>query len=348
MKMLAAVKERPESGLHVTEVEVPKIGPNEVLVKIKAASICGTDLHIYMWNNWAQGRVTNIPIIQGHEMCGEIADIGPGVTNVKVGDFVSAESHIVCNQCDLCKSNKKHICRNTKIIGVEVDGCFAEYIALPAENARKNQEKMPVDTAVLMENFGNAVHVASTPEVKDKTIMLSGCGPVGVMTIAVCKALGAKKVIAVNPSPYRLELAKKMGADETVSAKDESFKEKILDLTDGKGVDIFMEMSGAPSSIQSGYELLKYGGTAIAFGLPSDPISFDFSNLVVFKGITIYGIIGRKLWETWDLASELIYTKKVDLSPIITHRYNLKEISQGFQTMLSGKSGKVVLYPIDK
>ncbi len=344
-QMRAAVKVRPEPGFQMMDIDIPEISPRDVLIRVKASSICGTDLHIYKWDQWAQGRVKHIPLVQGHELCGEIVEAGSAVTEVSVGDFVSAESHIVCGTCDLCKTGNGHICRNTQIIGVDRDGSFAEYIALPAENAWKNPDGMPVEIAVLMENFGNAVHTAFTADIRSKKVLVTGCGPVGCMTMAVCKAIGARAVYATDISKYRLDLARRMGADATFLSGQDDLISGVKDLTQGEGVDVLLEMSGAPSAIRDGYSLLKYGGQAVAFGLPSKPIEFDLSNLVIFKGITIFGVVGRRLWETWYQARGLLKSGAVDLRPVVTHKFDLKDADEGFAAMASGNSGKVVFYP---
>lgn len=343
-QMRAALKAQPEPGFEITKVDVPSIGPRDVLIKVRATSICGTDLHIFKWDPWAQGRVKP-PIIQGHELCGDIVEVGSGVTEVKAGDFVSAESHIVCNVCDLCKTGNGHICRNTKIIGVDTNGSFAEYIALPVENAWKNPEGMPVEIAVLMENFGNSVHTAFTADIRSKKVLVTGCGPVGCMTVAVCKAIGARAVYATDISKYRIDLARKMGADKVFLAGQDDLISGVREATQGEGVDVLLEMSGAPSAIRDGYSLLKYGGQAVAFGLPSKPMEFDLSNLVIFKGITVYGVVGRRLWETWYQARGLLKSGAVDLRPIVTHKFSLDDAAKGFEVMASGESGKVVFYP---
>lgn len=343
--MRAALKTGPKPGLTVTSVEVPKVGPTEVLINVRATSICGTDLHMYRWDDWAQHRVTTFPLIQGHELCGEVCEVGDNVTRIRVGDFVSAESHIVCGACEQCRAGNGHICAKTKIIGVDCDGSFAESIVLPEANCWKNPPDLPVEIAVLMENFGNAVHTAMATDIKGKTIFLAGCGPVGCMAVAACKAFGAAAVFVSDVQPYRLALAKKMGADDAIDARTTSVVETIRRATNGRGVDRFLEMSGAPAAIAEGYELLRDGGEAVAFGLLSRPMSFDFNTSVIFKGATVHGVIGRRLWSTWETAARLINDGAVDLTPVVTHRFDLTGLKEGFSAMSSGESGKVVFYP---
>jgi threonine 3-dehydrogenase len=342
--MRAVFKTQMGKGLELRETSIPEVGPNDVLVKVKATSICGTDLHIYNWDPWAAGRLKP-PIIVGHEFCGEIVERGNQVTTVNVGDFVSAESHIVCGVCDLCRTGNGHICRNTKIIGVDRDGCWAEYIAIPAVNAWVNPPDYPIDFAVLEENLGNAVHTAFAVDLRAMKVLVTGCGPVGLMTIAVAKAIGARAVYATDISAYRLDLAQKVGADVVCNPKTDDLSALIRDATRGEGVDVLLEMSGAPSAIRQGFELLKYGGSAALLGLPSAPFEFDLANLVIFKGATVKGIIGRELWQTWFQMRGLLRSNAINLAPIVTHHYRLDEFEQAVATMASGESGKVVMRP---
>jgi threonine 3-dehydrogenase len=342
--MRAVVKARAAAGLEMRTVPIPPIGPRDVLIRVRAASICGTDLHIYNWDPWAQNRI-HPPVIVGHELCGEIVEVGAEVTEVKVGDLVSAESHIVCNECDLCRTGNAHLCRNTQIIGVDRDGGFAEYIALPAANAWVDPPDMPPEIATLMENFGNAVHTALTVPVVARKVLVTGCGPVGLMTIAVALAAGARSIYATDISDYRLRLAKTIGANLVINPKTQNVTEAIREATGGEGVDVLLEMSGAPSAIREGLDLLKKGGAAVLLGLPPQPFELDLGNLVIMKGITAYGIAGRKLWETWYEARGLVRSGAVDLTPLVTHRFKLEEFEKAFAVMENGESGKVVLVP---
>lgn len=342
--MRAAVKTKPGPGSELKEVPVPAIGLHDALVKVRATSICGTDLHIYRWDPWAQSRVRP-PLVQGHEFCGEVVEVGANVTGVGVGDFVSAESHVTCGHCDLCRTGNGHICKETRILGVDRDGSFAEYVSVPMENLWPNAAGTPVEVAVLMENFGNAVHAAFAADVRSKKVLVTGCGPVACMAIAVLKAIGARSVLATDMSPYRAQLAKRMGADRVYLAGREDVVQAVKADTQGEGVDVLLEMSGSPSAITQGFTLLKPGGDAVAFGLPAKPIDFDISNLVIFKGITVRGVVGRRLWENWYQARGLLRTGAVDLRPIVSHSFSLDEVAKGFEVMASGESGKVVFYP---
>lgn len=342
--MKAVIKPRPGPGLEMATRPIPEIGPNDVLIQVKAASICGTDLHIYRWDPWAQGRIRP-PLVVGHEFCGIVVERGAAVTSPQVGDFVSAESHIVDNTCFYCRTGQGHICANTQIIGVDRDGAFAEYIAIPAQNAWVNPPDMPLEIAVLQENFGNAVHTAFATDLTAKKVLVTGCGPVGVMTIAVAKAAGARSVFATDIYPYRLELAQRMGADVVINARTEDVVGRVYELTEGEGVDVLLEMSGAPSAIEQGFTLLRPGGEAALLGLAPGPITFDINKAIVFKGAKVYGIIGRELWATWYRMRGLLRSGAVDLSPVVTHKFRLEEYDQALEMMASGQSGKVVLYP---
>ncbi len=343
-KMKAVVKARPGPGFEMALVDIPQIGPRDVLVKVRAASICGTDLHIYRWDPWAQSRIKP-PLIIGHEFCGEIVERGSQVTHVQVGDFISAESHVVCGVCDYCRTGRGHLCPYTKIIGVDRDGAFAEYVAIPAENAWVEPKDMPPEIASLQENFGNAVHTAMSVDVRAKKVLVTGCGPVGIMAIAVAKATGARIVYGTDISDYRLDLAKKMGADVVLNPKRDDIDARILADTDGEGVDVLLEMSGAPSAIQQGFRLLRPGGEVAMLGLPPGPVEFDFNKLLIFKGATVHGIIGRKLWETWYQMRGLVRSGAVNLMPLVTHRFSLEEYEKAFELMASGQSGKIVFFP---
>lgn len=342
--MRGLIKAKSGAGLEMTELPVPDVGPHEVLVKVRATSICGTDLHIFRWDPWAASRLKP-PLVVGHECCGEIVRVGSEVEPSRVGDFVSLESHVVCGHCDLCLTGLGHLCRNTKILGVDRDGCFAEYVSVPSVNAWVDPPNMPPEIATLQENFGNAVHTAFTADVRARKVLVTGCGPVGLMAIAVAKAIGARSVYATDISPYRLRLAEKMGADKAVNAAKANVIEEILEATDGEGADVLLEMSGAQSALRDGFALLKPGGEAALLGLPGHPVEFDLDRLLIFKGVTVRGVIGRRLWETWYQSRGLLRSGAVDLTPVVTHRFPLDRFAEAFELMASGNCGKVVLYP---
>lgn len=326
------------------DVAVPSPGRGEVLVQVKAMSICGTDLHIYRWDPWAAEHV-DVPVTVGHELCGVVAELGPGVDEPSVGSLVSVESHIVCGICTWCRTGRSHLCRDTRLLGIDRDGAYAEYVVVPAQNAWPNPPDMALSVASLLENFGNAVHTASTPAVAGKIVLVTGMGPVGLMTMATALALGARAVIGSDISDYRLELAEKMGAALAVNPQRDDLATHVLAATDGEGVDVLLETSGAPQAIDAGFGTLKSGGEAALLGLSSRPFEFDLDDHVIFKGATVYGIFGRKLWETWFQATSLIASGAVDLTPVVTHRFAFDDFDEAFALMDSGRCGKIVMFP---
>lgn len=345
--MQAVAKLQSGPGLELMREEIPSPGPREVLVKVKATSICGTDVHIYGWDKWSQGRIKP-PLIVGHEFTGEVVEVGSQVRaeESQVGDYISAESHIVCGVCQQCKLGQGHVCPNTRIIGVDTNGCYAEYITIPVENAWKNPPQMAPQVASLQENFGNAVHTVSAVDVRGKTVLITGCGPAGLMSIPVARAFGAEIIVVTDLSPYRLELARKVGADLALNPREDDVARRAHDAVRGKGFDVLLEMSGAPAALIQGLHLLKPGGDASLLGLAPDTLGdFDMNNLVIMKGITLHGIAGRRLWETWYQMRALLAAKVVDITPIITHEFPLSRWHEAIETMASGKSGKIVMYP---
>jgi threonine 3-dehydrogenase len=262
-----------------------------------------------------------------------------------VGDLVSVESHVVCHRCSFCRTGKGHLCENTEILGVHRDGVYADYVVVPAVNAWPDPPDMPYSIASLQENFGNAVHAASVPRVAGRKVLVTGCGPVGIMAIAVAKALGARSVYATDISDFRLELAAKMGADLTLNPTRTDVVEAVADATEREGVDVLLEMSGAPSAIDQGFSVLKPGGEAALLGLTSAPIMFDLDAHIIFKGATVHGVVGRKLWDSWLEMRGLLRSGAVDLAPVVTHRFALEDFETAFDLMASGECGKVVMFP---
>ncbi len=344
-KMKAVIKAKPGPGAELVDMEKPVPGPDQVLVKVLATSICGTDLHIYEWNEWAQARIKNLPQVMGHELCGEVLELGKNVKNVKKGDIISAETHIACGHCYLCHTGNAHICVNGKIFGVDVNGVFAEYAVVPGANAWILDEKIPKDFASVMEPLGNAVHTVLAGEITGNTVLVTGCGPIGVMSVAVSRICGATKVIATELNDYRIQLAKKVGADLVITPKKENVVEKVLKETDGLGVDVVLEMSGNPIAIKQAFESLRPGGRFSILGIPDKPMEIDLGKDIVFKYITVQGINGRLMFSTWHKTSRFLSSGRLDLEPIITHRFRLEEFEKGMELMQSGNCGKILLYP---
>lgn len=347
LTMTAVVKDRPEKGFHLVKKTInTDLGDHEVLVKILRASFCGTDQHIYDWNEWSQKRL-KLPLTVGHEFSGEIIKIGKAVTRVKVGDNVSAETHIVCGKCAPCLRGDSHVCENTKIIGVDVDGCFARYLKMPEQNCYVNSKEINPLFLSVQEPLGNAVHTMAHFPVAGKNVAVVGCGPIGLMGADVAKALGAKKVIAIEVNPYRRNLAKKIGADVVIDPLNEDVVSRVLEETGGKGADVVGEFSGSKTAIETLFKYVALGGSVALLGLPSKNIELDFSTQIVFRGISLYGVTGRRVPDTWILVKELVESGKLHLADIITHVLPLSEINKAGEIMGSGNSGKIVLIPGD-
>jgi threonine 3-dehydrogenase len=325
-------------------VEIPAVGPNDVLVKVQAVSLCGTDKHIYEWNAWAATRI-HTPQTLGHDMSGVVVETGSEVTAVKPGDFVSSESHIACGHCFQCRNNQEHICANLLILGVDTTGIFSDYAVLPQGNCWKNDPKLSPQITCMQDAMGNAVYTALSGEIVGNTVAVIGCGAIGLGAIPVCKASGAKMVFATDVSAYRLDLAKKLGADVVLNPKEADVVKNVLDATDGVGVDVVLEMSGIATAVAQGFQMLRKGGRVSLLGLPDAPMPFDLNNWIIFKGATVLGINGRELYRTWDKMAALQVSGLVDFSPIITHRMAFEDFAKGFELMHSGQCGKVVLIP---
>lgn len=340
--MKCVIKERPEVGaLALTERPIPTYGSNDILIKVKAAAVCGTDVHIMEWNDWSKKRL-NPPSIIGHEFAGEVIAVGENVKTIHIGDLVSAETHIVCNTCALCHNGHEHVCPNTSTIGVARDGCFAEYISIPAENAVVYDPSTPHEIVAIMEPFGVAVHAVMQFPVAGKTVLVNGCGPIGVMAVAVAKKCGAAKVFAVEINKARGELAIQMGADEVLNPLEVDVVKEIKSKT-AYGVEIVVEFTGNTRAIKTAIEAMAPEGKMAAAGLPDGSVDFDFSEFV-YSGKEIKGIAGRLMYKTWEDAKGLI-TAGLDLSPIITHTLPLEEYEEGLRLMKSGECCKAILIP---
>lgn len=342
--MRAVVKAKPGEGAEVREVATPSAAPGELLLKVLRAGVCGTDLHIYKWDRWSQGRVRP-PVTLGHEFVGDVVELGSGVTTFSLGDRVSCESHIVCQSCLACRTGNAHVCENTRILGVDVNGGFAEYVAVPAANAWRAPGNVPIEVAGVMEPLGNAVHTAFAGPLAACTIAVTGCGPIGLFAIGVARAAGAARVFASDVSGYRLDLAREMKADAVIDVARENFVERIETLTGGRGLDGVLEMSGNPQAMRDGLSALRNGGRLSLLGLPKEPFELDWNRLVIFKGVTIHGIIGRRLYETWYQMDNLLASGRLDIRPAITHTMPMERFDEAIDLLASGRAGKVVLAP---
>lgn len=342
--MKAVFKKRPEPGLVLEEAPAPDIGPTDVLVRVLCTTICGSDLHIAHWNAWASGRMKP-PLVIGHEMCGEVVEVGELVEKPAVGSYVSVETHMYCGHCLQCKTDLSYICKNLEILGVDRDGCWAELVSVPARNCWINDPTLPWEHASLLEPFGNAVDTVLAEDVAGRSVLVTGAGPLGCMACAVAKAAGASLVIATDLSDTRLELARTMGADLALNVVSDDVEAKVMDITDGVGVEVVAEMSGAAPAIRQGLELVMPGGRVSLLGLPDGPVELELNDTVIFKALRIYGITGRRIFSTWRKTTGLLTSGAVDLSPLVTDRLPLEEFEKGLAIMEEGDSGKVALFP---
>jgi len=342
--MMAVVKAAAGPGAEIREVPVPTVGAGELLLRVLRAGVCGTDLHIVEWDRWSAGRLQP-PVTLGHEFVGEIVESGSGVSGFTAGERVSCESHIICNHCLPCRTGNGHVCENTRILGVDVNGGFAEFVAVPAVNAWRTPANIPIEVAGIMEPLGNAVHTAFAGPLSGCNIAVTGCGPIGLFAIGVARAAGAARVFASDVSPYRLDLARRMNADAVIDVSKENFPERIRQLTDGRGLDGVLEMSGSPQAMRDGLSALHNGGRLSLLGLPKEPFDLDWNRLVIFKGITLRGIIGRRMFGTWVQMDQLLGSGRLDLRPAITHVMPMEKFLEAIALLRSGNAGKVVLVP---
>ncbi len=340
--MRALCKTAPKAGFEICDVPVPELGPSDVLICVEKAGICGSDLHIFSWDKWAQSRIKP-PLVMGHEFMGRVEAVGGSVRMVAPGDRVSAEGHIADGTCFLCRTGQAHLCENLKIIGVDRDGAFAEYIAMPESNVWKLDAAIPDEFAAVFDPLGNAVHSVMAAGVSVKSVLIMGVGSIGLMAVLVARAAGALAVYAVDVNPAKLELAKKLGADQTFTATDPQIVEEILAATRGEGVDVLLEMSGNPQALDNGLRAVRKGGRVALLGIPSENVTIDLADRVIFKGLTLLGINGRRMFETWYQTEELVRSGRVDLKPIITHIIPFEDFERGFALMRSGEAAKIVL-----
>ncbi|MCI0656667.1 MAG: L-threonine 3-dehydrogenase [Acidobacteria bacterium] len=342
--MGAVVKTHPAAGAEWKQVPIPRVGDEEILIEVKAASICGTDLHIYEWDEWASKRIRT-PQVMGHETAGDVVEVGKDVSSLKPGDYVSVETHITCGTCYPCRVGRAEVCSSTKIVGVDTDGSFTRYLKLPARCAWKNDRSLPPEIATLQEPLGNAVDTVLAEDVSGKTLVVLGAGPVGLLAMGVAKASGAATIFATDVSEYRLGLAKLMGATFTFNPLRDKVVEAILDITHGDGVDVVIEMSGNPEALGQGFKVLAPGGRLSLLGLSHGPVRIDLNNEVILKGARIYGITGRKIFTTWYKSSRLLTSGLLDLKPLLTHRLPMNQFATAMDLMRKGECGKIALLP---
>ena len=324
----------------MVDVPKPEMGYNDLLIKINKTAICGTDIHIYNWDDWAQATVPT-PMVVGHEYVGKVVAVGEGVKGFTIGDRVSGEGHITCGHCRNCRGGRTHLCRNTNGVGVDREGAFAEYLVIPAFNAFKIPDDVSDDLAAIFDPFGNAVHTALSFDLVGEDVLITGAGPIGIMAAAVCKHVGARHVVITDINEHRLELAREMGATRAVNVANDDLKTVMAELGMTEGFDVGLEMSGVPSAVNGMLDTMNHGGRIAMLGIPPENMGIDWSK-VIFKGLVIKGIYGREMFETWYKMASLIQSG-LDLTPIITHHYSIDDFQQGFDVMRSGQSGKVIL-----
>jgi threonine 3-dehydrogenase len=338
--MKALVKAQRAPGIWMEEIPEPKIGPNDVRIKVRKTAICGTDIHIYNWDHWAQKTIP-VPMAVGHEYVGEVVEIGSEVQGFSVGDRVSGEGHITCGYCRNCRAGRRHLCRNTTGVGVNRPGCFAEYLVIPAFNAFKLPDSITDDVASILDPFGNATHTALSFNLVGEDVLITGAGPIGIMAVAIARHVGARHVVITDVNDYRLDLARKMGASKAINVSHESLDQAMQDLQMVEGFDVGLEMSGNPSAFRDLLRTMHHGGNVALLGIPPDNTAIDWND-VIFKGLTLKGIYGREMFETWYKMAAMLQSG-LDITPIITHRLPVSEYHEGFEIMRSGQSGKVIL-----
>ncbi len=343
--MKALVKKFPKPGLWLEEVPVPEYSSNDVLIKIRKTAICGTDIHIYNWDEWAS-KTTPVPMVVGHEYVGIVEAFGSNVQDVKKGELVSGEGHIVCGHCRNCRAGRRHLCPNTLGVGVNRPGCFGEYLVIPVSNIWHCDPNIDEDVLSIFDPFGNAVHTALSFEVLGEDILITGAGPIGIIAAAICKHAGARYVVITDVNPYRLELAQKIGVTRAVNVSKEKLSDVVDELGMMEGFDVGLEMSGNPKALNDMIDVMFHGGNIALLGILPSSAAIDWEK-VVFNGLTIRGIYGRKMFETW-YKMQIMVQSGLDVTPVITHRFNYTDYEEAFELMKSGNSGKIILNWIEK
>ncbi|MEM9580682.1 MAG: L-threonine 3-dehydrogenase [Pseudomonadota bacterium] len=339
-EMKALVKARPETGLWMQQVPVPEPGPSDVLIKVKKSAICGTDVHIYKWDDWS-AKTVPVPMVVGHEFCGEIVDCGKAAVKYKIGQRVAGEGHVVCGTCRNCRAGRGHLCRNTMGVGVNRPGAFAQYLCLPESNVVPIPDDIPDEIAAIFDPFGNAVHTALSFDLVGEDVLVTGAGPIGIMGALVAQRVGARKVVITDISPYRIDLARKMGVQHVVNAADADLSDVMAEIGMTEGFDVGLEMSGAAPAMRDMIDKMNNGGKIALLGIAPTEFAVDW-NQIIFKMLNVKGIYGREMFETWYKMIALVQSG-LDLSGLITHRIGIDDFQSGFDAMLSGNAGKVVM-----
>jgi threonine 3-dehydrogenase len=338
--MKALVKAHAERGIWMQDVDKPTIGHNDVLIRVKRSAVCGTDIHIFQWDDWAKSTI-EVPTTIGHEFCGEIVECGSEVKGFAIGDRVSAEGHITCGVCRNCRAGRRHLCMNTLGVGVNRNGAFAEFVSVPAFNVFKLPDSITDDMAAILDPFGNATHTALSFDLVGEDVLITGAGPIGIMAVAIARYAGARHVVITDINDYRLDLARKMGATRALNVSNESIDATMQDLGMEEGFDVGMEMSGNPGAFRDMLRTMHHGGKIALLGIPPDEMSIDWTK-VIFKGLVLKGIYGREMFETWYKMASMLQSG-LSIEPIITHHFAAAEFQSAFELMESGQSGKIIL-----
>ena len=340
--MIAILKPEPAPGLSLGDVPTPRIGADDVLVKVRRAGICGTDLHIHHWDQWSRNRIRP-PVVLGHEFMGEVVETGRRVENIEVGDRVSAEGHLVCGHCEFCGTARAHVCPDTRIIGIDRDGAFAEHVSIPAANIIHIPESISDDHAALFDPLGNAFHTVLHTDVAGRVVAIVGCGPIGLFAIGIARAAGAARVIAIEPHEGRRALAARMGAHDCLDPTTGPVEESVAELSNGYGAHVVCEMSGHPEGVRSAFRMCRNGGHVRLLGLPKRTVEVNLARDVIFKGLNVYGVVGRLMYRTWIEMRDFLAAGRLDIDPVITHRLPFDRFEEGIEAMNSGEAAKVVL-----
>lgn len=340
--MRAVAKERPGPGLQLVSRPVPRIGANDALIRVAAAGVCGTDFHIHSWDRWSQGRIRP-PLVVGHEFVGYVQAVGRNVRHVQVGERVSGEGHITCGRCQFCRTGQGHICQDVEIIGVDRDGCFAEYLAMPADNLWPVPKEIPDRFAAIFDPLGNAMHTVMTVPVSGRSLAVIGCGQIGLFSLAIARAAGASFIAGVEVSPYRRGLAARCDVDLVLDPLTDDVLTTLRDQTNGLGPEIVFEMSGHPDGLRQSFKLVRNGGDVVILGIPSDPVTVDWAEDIIFKAITIHAISGRRLYDTWYQCQGFLLRNRLGIEHLITHEFPLADFDKAFALMKDGRAGKIIL-----
>ena len=340
--MRAILKPAPRKGLEFQDIEPPKPGPGEILIRVLRGGICGTDLHIYDWDKWARGRIAP-PVVIGHEFMGVVEGWGAGGGRYSAGQRVSAEGHITCAACERCRTGEAHVCDSTRILGIDTDGGFADLVTVPASNVVALPDSVPDDYGALLDPFGNAIHAVVPAQVAGRSVAVVGCGPIGLFAVAVARLAGASRIIAIEPVAHRREMAAELGAHLALHPRADDVQAEVHRLTRGHGADVVCEMSGHPDGIRLSLDLCRSAGQLRLLGLPENPVEIDVARSVIFKGINVQGVVGRQMYDTWDAALRFLEGGKIDLGPVITDRFPLEDFEDGFGKARNGDAAKVLL-----